>query len=368
MIKKHILIIDDEADFAETLAVRLQLRGYKVTVVHNGQEGLEKAKERPEIILLDVTMPGMSGYEVCNRLRQNEATKSIPIVMFTAKEMAQDRIEGLQMGADDYIPKSSDAEELFMRIEALLRRSGFLKRSEKDKAAIFKGVKSVIQKETMEMNFQPIIDLKTMQTFGYEILTRCPKDSRFSNPEELFKQAFNCGMLFELEMVCRKKALIRINEAPEDMMFFINTGPYLIESEKFENILALYDKPDRIVLEITERSEIMDFEHFRRSINTAKEKGFRIAIDDVGSGYSSLDVIAELEPHFVKIDIGLVRGINTIIKKQSIVKSILLFCRESNVGSIAEGIETEEELKKLVDLGVMAAQGYFLGKPAPELK
>ena len=92
MPKKHILLVDDEVDFAQTLALRIELRGYEVSIVHSGEEALRKAKEKPDLILLDVMMPVMGGYEVCRRLRQDNQTKHIPIIMLTAKKMPKDKV------------------------------------------------------------------------------------------------------------------------------------------------------------------------------------------------------------------------------------------------------------------------------------
>lgn len=366
MPKKRILLVDDEVDFAETLRMRLGMRGYEVSVVHTGEEALKKAKEKPNLILLDVMMPVMDGYEVCRRLRKDSETKLIPIIMLTAKEMSKDKVEGLHVGADDYISKSFDAEELFARIEALLRRDNFFEEMESDKAILIEEVKRIIQKELVEMVFQPIIYLNTRQLIGYEVLTRPSQESPLKNPEKLFQCALRYGMLFDLERVCRKKALAKMGGLVEKKLFFFNNNPYLIESEKFKQILALYTKPEQIVLEVTERAEIKDFPRFCQTVTSLKKKGFKIAIDDVGSGYSSLDAVAEMEPDFVKIDISLVRDINLKPKKQNLVKAIMLLCPQGQTVSIAEGIETEDELNTLVDLGVEAGQGYFLGRPAPE--
>ena len=136
MPKRHILVVDDEADFAETMATRLEMQGYEVEVVHSGEEGLKKAQEKPDVVLLDVNMPVMNGHEVCQKLRQDSITKDLPIIMLTAKKSQQDKIGGLQIGADDYVVKSSDIEELVARIEALLRRSGLAEKTDEDKASL----------------------------------------------------------------------------------------------------------------------------------------------------------------------------------------------------------------------------------------
>ncbi|MFC1631742.1 EAL domain-containing protein [Candidatus Omnitrophota bacterium] len=367
MAKKHILLIDDEVDFAETLSVRLELRGYQVTVEYSGEGALKKAQDTPDLILLDVMMPVMNGYEVCNRLRQDKATRDIPIIMLTAKNEPKDKVEGLHIGADDYITKSFETEELFARIEALLRRSSFVKPDQKNKVALIKELKQIIKGELVEMVFQPIFYLQPMKLFAYEVLTRGPKDSPLANPEKLFKSALDYGFVFDLEILCRRKTLAKLGKRIRKNLFFFNSNPYIVEAEQIKEILSLYENPEQVVFEVTERAEIKDFSSFCQALSSIKAQGFRISIDDVGSGYSSLDAIAELEPDFVKIDIGLIRDINHSPKKQSLVKAIMMICKQNKILAIGEGIETKEELNTLIEMGVGGGQGYLLGRPNPKL-
>ena len=404
MTKKHILLVDDEVDFAQTMAMRLQLRGYEVTVVNNGEEALDKVKEKPELILLDVMIPVMNGYEICRRIRQDAGTKNIPIIMLTAKNMSKDKVEGLQIGADDYITKSADMEELFARIEALLRRGGLFEEMSEDKAVLMEELKRIISEKSVEILFQPIYRISPLRLFAYEalvrgtrnishedsvkmfqsalrsgaffspaklfayeILSHGPKGSLLEDPVKLFGCALSYGVFFDLEMVCRKKALSRIGAAINKRLFAFNCSPYLIESEKIEEVVSLYPNPKQIIFEIIERSEIKNFPAYCRTLNALRKKGFKIAVDDVGSGYSSLGSIAEIEPDYAKIDISLIHEININPKKQNLVKTILSFCRQNDIAVIAEGVESESELATLVELRVESAQGYFLGRPSPEL-
>ncbi len=367
MSKKHILLVDDEIDFAAVMAMRLQLRGYEVSIAHNGEEALIKARGKPELILLDVMMPLMNGYETCSKLRQDNETKNIPIIMLTAKNISsKDKVEGLQMGADDYIIKPFEIEELFARIEALLRRSGLSEEMNECKTSLIEEFKSIVWKESVEITFQPIFYLNPRNLFAYEVLTHGPKHSQLENPEKLFQCALDCGMFLELETMYRKKALKKINGLTDKKLFFFNTSPYIIESEKFKEIISLYDKPEQIGLEITERAEIKNFPLYCQTLNSIRSLGFKIALDDVGNGYSSLDSVAEIELNYVKIDSTMVRDIAASPKKQNLVKAILQFCRQSKIISIGEGIETEDELHTLIDLGVEAGQGYLLGRPTLE--
>ncbi len=120
-MKRHILIVEDEEHLAEALAHNLQFEGYATTVAHDGEEGLKLANAMQfDLILLDIMMPRLDGLEVCRRLRA--AGSRVPILFLTARASEADRILGLKVGADDYIPKPFVLEELILRIQGIFRR------------------------------------------------------------------------------------------------------------------------------------------------------------------------------------------------------------------------------------------------------
>ena len=120
----HILIIEDERDLAELLAFNLQQAGYSTTLAHDGAAGLAKALVAPpDLIILDLMLPGLLGTEVCRRLRQERATAAVPVLMLTARGAEIDRVVGFEVGADDYVVKPFSVREVVLRVKALLRRS-----------------------------------------------------------------------------------------------------------------------------------------------------------------------------------------------------------------------------------------------------
>lgn len=121
---EKILIIDDDLDTLRLVGLMLQRQGYNITAATNGEQGLTKAfEERPDLILLDVMMPDMDGYEVTRRLRKNPATASTPILLFTAKSQLDDKVIGFEVGADDYLTKPTHPSELQSHVHALLARA-----------------------------------------------------------------------------------------------------------------------------------------------------------------------------------------------------------------------------------------------------
>lgn len=120
---KKVLIIEDERDLAELLAFNLEKDGYSATCIHDGKQGLERAlTEKPDLILLDLMLPGLLGTEVCKELRKNPLTTRIPVIMITAKGDEIDRVVGFEVGADDYIVKPFSMREVSLRVKAVMRR------------------------------------------------------------------------------------------------------------------------------------------------------------------------------------------------------------------------------------------------------
>ncbi len=120
---KKVLIIEDEKDLAELLAFNLEKEGYAATCVHDGKLGLERANaELPDLILLDLMLPGLLGTEVCKALRKDQRTAHVPIIMITAKGDEIDRVVGFEVGADDYIVKPFSMREVALRVKAVMRR------------------------------------------------------------------------------------------------------------------------------------------------------------------------------------------------------------------------------------------------------
>ena len=152
---ERILIVDDDLDSLKLIGLMLQRQGYEIIVANNGQQALSKAGgEQPNLIILDIMMPDMDGYEVCRRLRHDPATQGIPIIMFTAKTMVDDKVAGFEAGADDYLTKPTHPAELASRVKAVLARSAAQHRPATDQAITigFLGAKGGVGTTTLAMN------------------------------------------------------------------------------------------------------------------------------------------------------------------------------------------------------------------------
>ncbi len=232
-------------------------------------------------------------------------------------------------------------------------------------------LQELILKESIRTIFQPIVDFTQNEVVGYEALTRGPVDTEFENPYILFDAAAETDLLFELDRLCRKKSLENAKGLRNGQKLFINCLPSMVLDPDFRDsyLKDLLDdlmlNTSNIVFEITEREAIDNYDLFNQAVQYYKDLGFAIAVDDTGSGYSSLETVVELKPHYIKLDISLVRGIEKNLLKQELIKASQSLAVKMNSLVIAEGIETREELNTLKEIGVTIGQGHYFAKPGP---
>ncbi|MFW2543900.1 EAL domain-containing protein [Primorskyibacter sp. 2E107] len=213
---------------------------------------------------------------------------------------------------------------------------------------------------TFDFHLQPIRALPDRTALGYELLTRFP--DRLGMTSEVFQRAKHLDMVASLEEIVARGSGTVLDLLPPGAFLTINFSTSSIEDL---DIAALFRPADRhrVVIELTEHERVADYASFGTAIRALRALGFRIAVDDVGAGYSSLRHVLVLKPDFIKLDRSLISGIDTSVEQQNLVSSLRAFAQLQGAGIIAEGIETQEELAELERLGVDAAQGFLLGRP-----
>ncbi|UCE27671.1 MAG: EAL domain-containing protein [Candidatus Coatesbacteria bacterium] len=252
-------------------------------------------------------------------------------------------------------------------IEEAKRRT--FEEAESESTRFKKLLREVISNERVSVRYQPIIEMRANRTFGFEALSYTEGVPGLEDAEMLFNLAEESDLSVELNRLCRRLALSGARGWPLDIKVFLNTDPRSIEDigrDDTEFLGLLQDKgvkPESVVLEITERSAITKLVEFKEIIKHFREIGVRIAIDDAGAGYASLNTIASLRPDFLKFDIGLVRGIDKDRVKQELLTTLQNLARKVEARIIAEGIETENEYNTLLGMGVELGQGYFISPP-----
>jgi EAL domain-containing protein (putative c-di-GMP-specific phosphodiesterase class I) len=244
-------------------------------------------------------------------------------------------------------------------------------REEHDAAERRARLREIIDGELVHTLVQPILDLTDFSVVGYEALSRGPEGGEFERPDKLFKVAYDSHLVLQLERLCRTKAVQSTKELPDGRLLFLNIEPETIADPElreamFSTLLATAGlSPERIVLEITERTAIVDFPGFRSTLEYLRALGFAVAVDDAGAGYGSLQCLAEVKPQWLKIDLSLIRGIDSDPVRRQLVSSLVTFANEMGVNLVAEGIETREELVAVREIGVRHGQGFLLAVPAP---
>jgi len=274
-----------------------------------------------------------------------------------------------------YIGASLVANDPQMRSERLVYRALDEAQAdslaERDRAARrhLVSLKEVLASRLVRAVYQPVIDIARSSVLGYEALSR-PSGGQFDSIDQVFKAAYEAQSIWPLERLCRERAMEGLHLLNPGALLFLNVEPDSIYDPHFQSdeTLDLLKQaslsPDRVVLEMTEHSAVRDFTAFRQTLTYFRSLGFRLAIDDMGSGYSALVSVAEIQPEFVKIDMSLIRDLHNRPLKRELVDTITRFSKRAGIEVIAEGIETIEELETLRDIGVHHAQGFLFARPS----
>ncbi|WP_422928976.1 EAL domain-containing protein [Singulisphaera sp. PoT] len=223
-------------------------------------------------------------------------------------------------------------------------------------------------------HFQPIVHAQDPgHVFAYECLLRgVEAGGKLVPPGRLFEAARDAEMLFPLDRAARLTAIRCASENGldrGDSNLFINFNPASIYDPRYclaATVAAIREtgyRPDRVVFEVVESDEVKDVDHLVRIANYYREAGFKVALDDLGSGYGSLNLLGILKPDFVKLDMHLIRGVDREAYKAGILSKLLEMSQSLGIESVAEGIETEGEYAWVREHGADYVQGFLFGKP-----
>lgn len=233
-------------------------------------------------------------------------------------------------------------------------------------------LKKIIDNKLVYPVFQPIVSLSSGEILGYEGLSRLSDTDVIKDTETLFQLAGLYAEIWELEQLCRKKILkgwSEFKEKKDGTKLFMNVDPLVISDKSFrdgftkEYLEKQGLSTKDVVIEITERNTANNMHDFREAVRHYENQGYVIAIDDVGSCYSGLNLICDIKPGYLKLDMGIIGGIEKDGMKLAMVKSLVQFSKLTGVNLIAEGIEEKKILRLLLEMGVQYGQGFFLGKP-----
>lgn len=295
------------------------------------------------------------------RIRLNDAQKDLAVICQKMgwSEAEQEGIMGLPLNSDSAINLSD-----MRNVKPLSQLAALVKSSD---------ITDIIKNKAFTSYFQPIVELSSMQIYGYEALLRGVKeDGEIVLPEDILKTAKKADLLFYLDRAARETALKTAAVKRIDKKVFINFLPTAIYNpancllDTVRWAMQLEFDPQNIVFEVVETEKTMDIDHLKKILDFYKSHGFSVALDDVGSGYSSLSMLSKIRPDIIKIDREIIKDIDKDRLKQSIFNAFLKVANDNDIVVLAEGVETFSEAEWIIDSGVKLAQGYFWGKPMAE--
>lgn len=372
--QRRVLVVDDDSAVLQASSVLLSRAGFVVDSAASGEAALHCIQERHySAILSDINMEGMSGLELLRTIRERDL--DTPVILITGGPSLQTAIDAMAWGAHRYLLKPVASKELIEAVTravmlsdlARLKREALALRGTHglpvdDERALDASFSRAIKRLTIV--FQPIISLKLQRSVGFEALVRSSEPT-LEHPEALLGTASLLGRSDELTRAIYLKIAQQAPLLPVDRLLFVNVHPPDLLDHSLHGLGSpLAPFADRIVLEVTERTSIERMGDISNIVRDLRLLGYRLAVDDLGTGYAGLSSFTQLSPEIVKLDRSLIEGIDQNPTKQRVVKAMLALCEDLGMQVISEGVETATERDALALLGADWLQGYHYGRPA----
>ncbi len=370
-----VLVVDDEPLVRQALKRVLAGAGYEVVLAEDGQQALECLAKHPiDLVVTDVAMPNLDGLSFLRQVREH--SPDLPVILVAGAPTTDSAISALRYRATEYLAKPIDPTQLLeatehalrmdklagLRREALhMQRERALTESSSKELALPMQFNRAL--DALYMVYQPIVSWSKRDIFGYEALVRSSETS-LPHPGALFDAAERLDRVSDLGRQIRGKCTAPMPQAHQDTSLFVNLHTRdLLDETLYDPHSELSRWASRVVLEITERATIDDVDDIAERMARLRRLGFRIAIDDIGAGYSGLNCFATIRPDLVKLDITLVRGINADPVRRRLVSLLIELCDDLGIAVVGEGVETLAERDTLVALGLDLLQGYLFARP-----
>ena len=356
------------------LARTLTQAGYLVDTTPDGHGALEALRHDPyDAVLSDISMPDMDGIELLRAIRQNQF--DVPVVLSTGLPSMQTAVEAVKYGALQYLVKPVARHELLQAIERAVQTAAARRvhgtappHADAAGAALDRRAAEAAFSRALNslwMATQPIVAASSGRQCAQEFLLRTDERG-LDVPETLLLAAERLGRVYELGARVRVAIAETISAQTLRGDLYVNLHPLELADEALVDLgdpLAPFT--DRVVFEVTEHANFSDVAEVVERVSMLRDRGFRLAIDDLGAGYAGLNRFTALQPDIVKLDMALVRGIGADPVKQKLVQSMTRVAQELHVVVVAEGIETTADLVAVKSAGCDLLQGYLIGRPAP---
>lgn len=364
--RPQVLLVDDDPEVLAGL--RLSLRRLPVTTLtaSSASEALSMLDRQPVwMVISDERMPEMSGSELLTEVyrRWPEVTR----VILSGQASMDSVIHAInEARIFRFLTKPCAAEELTHTVlQGLAAREAVVAegRRRNDDELLNSQLDEAL--EGLWVVVQPIVESHSGEVVAYEALMRS-EHAVLGTPPAVLDAAARLGRQFEVDRAVRGLAADLLPRLDPDVVLFVNLMPESLADPQLtsdENPLAPWGP--RVVWEITERVGLEGIPNLEQQLGALRSNGALIALDDLGAGYAGLNSFAELQPDIVKFDMELIRDIDRSPTRSKLVSSMIRLCRDLEIRTVAEGIETPEERQTVVSLGCDLLQGYLLGRPAP---
>ena len=370
---ERTLVVDDDPLILRSVERILTRAGYEVVTAKNVEEAARYANRLPfDAALVDYDLASENGLTVLANLRDSQPS-CLRILMtghtdFPMVVEAVNRGEVLRVIRKPFDPAGltqilTDAFESMKRMAEVA--------TAQQQAAEFQErlmLEDCFKNEMLQLALQPIVSATNNKNIiAYEALLRSSHPV-LKGPLSVLQVADRNDRLIDLGEVVFRLAAKWMPHIPEPIGLFVNISPeQLADTARLKTALdPLKDNAHRVTVEITEQSNIHHIDGWDASIDMLSECGFSVAVDDLGAGYNSLAILADLQPRYIKMDMSLVRNIHAEPRKQRLVQLINTFAEATNSLSIAEGVETQEERDTLIECGTNLLQGYYFAKPSTD--
>jgi len=365
----HILIVDDDLAVCRSLKRMLNAEGFRVITAQNGEEALRRLEQIPfDVAVVDYDMPGMDGLKVLSSIREQHpgcirilltGRTDFPMIVEAVNRGEVLRVISKPFEPQQFLRHLGEAYHTVRRM-AEVRQAQQMAVEASEKAML----ETCLRDGSIRLALQPIVNATDGGVYGYEALLRS-SHLILDGPMSVLRVAERHGMMPEVGMEVARRASELIPNLPGDARLFINLHPLQLGDRELlaETMSPLMPYAARVVCEITERSRLQGIAGWEESISDLQDAGFHIAVDDLGAGYNSLGVLADLQPQVVKIDMSIVRNIDSEPRKQRLVDLLVKFGDATGALVLGEGVETVAEAATLVDCGIHLMQGYHFGRP-----
>jgi len=387
-----LLIVDDEPQVRKLLETLLQHEGYQTVCAGSGEEALQLvAQQPPDLILLDIMMPGMDGYEVASQLKGDETTAGIPIIMLSALSEPSARVSGLETGAEEFISKPVERVELWLRVRNLLRLKARGDRVNPSRELtrqqtgmnvhdlahqdLEEALRLAVEREEFTVHYQPEVEVANGRLCALEALLRWERpDYGAVSPGVFVPVLESIGLIvpvgrWVIDTVCQQIAEWQRGAIGAVEVSVNVSGHQLIEGDLIADIARLLAQhgvaPHWLEVELTEGSLMENTQHTIDSLQRLHAMGVKISIDDFGTGYSSLAYLRRFPIDTLKIDIAFIREVTSNPQDAAITRTIIELAHSLSLRVVAEGVETQAQLAFLKDAGCDQIQGYLFSRPLP---